>query len=222
MTTLVVDDTSPNGAASAPATLFVRPWPDPVIDALGHDPRSLYVERFWLGVLGPSTTWLLRLLAAGLELSPAGFDLDLAEAASALGLGGRGGRHSPFMRAVGRCARFDLAELRSGDVLAVRRRIPPVNRRQLLHLPPAVQEAHRQWQEAHLAEPAAEQQRRRCRRLALSLFELGEDREATERQLLRWKFHPALARESAAWAWDRHRQALVDAAPSSDPPPGAA
>jgi hypothetical protein len=36
--------------------LPVRPWPDPVIDALGHDPRSAYVERFWLGILGPSTT----------------------------------------------------------------------------------------------------------------------------------------------------------------------
>lgn len=34
--------------------LTIRPWPDEVIDALGHDPRSAYVERFWLGVLGPS------------------------------------------------------------------------------------------------------------------------------------------------------------------------
>ena len=39
-------------------TLAIRPWPDPVIDAVGHDPRSSYVEHFWLGVLGPSTTWL--------------------------------------------------------------------------------------------------------------------------------------------------------------------
>lgn len=36
-----------------PATLAIRPWPDPVIDTLGHDPRSLYVERFWLPTLGP-------------------------------------------------------------------------------------------------------------------------------------------------------------------------
>ncbi len=34
--------------------LTVEAWPDPVIDQLGHDPRSAYVERFWLGVLGPS------------------------------------------------------------------------------------------------------------------------------------------------------------------------
>ena len=38
------------------ATLAVRPWPDPVIDALGHDPRSAYVEQYWLGILGPSST----------------------------------------------------------------------------------------------------------------------------------------------------------------------
>ena len=45
-------------------TLTIRPWPDEVIDRLGFDPRSPYVERFWLGVLGPSTTWLMRRFAA--------------------------------------------------------------------------------------------------------------------------------------------------------------
>jgi len=194
-----------------PPTLAIRPWPDGVIDALGHDPRSNYVEQFWLGVLGPSTTWLLRRLAAGLETSPAGFDLPLADTAQALGLGSKGGRHSPFMRALGRCCQFDLAEARPGGVLAVRRKLPPVNRRQLVRLPPSVQAAHQEWQEEQLHTPAAEQLRRRCRRLALSLLELGEDLEATERQLHRWKFHPVLSREAAAWAWDRHRRALAAA-----------
>lgn len=64
--------------------LPVRPWPDSVIDALGHDPRSAYVERFWLGVLGPSTTWLLRYVANRLDVTPEGFDLDLAATAQAL------------------------------------------------------------------------------------------------------------------------------------------
>ncbi|MFP5317146.1 MAG: hypothetical protein ACLGI2_02500 [Acidimicrobiia bacterium] len=199
MTTLLAEDASPLMAA-----LVIRPWPDPVIDVLGHDPRSPYVERFWLGILGPSTTWLLRLLAAELEASPDGCELDLAATASTLGLGTRGGRHSPFMRALARCCRFDLAELRPDGSLAVRRRVPPLNRRQLIHLPPALQDAHRQWQEAALSVPSDEQQRRRCRRLALSLVELGEDREVTEDQLLRWRFPPALARESALWAWEAH------------------
>jgi hypothetical protein len=33
--------------------LHIVGWPDLVIDALGHDPRSWYVEQFWLGVIGP-------------------------------------------------------------------------------------------------------------------------------------------------------------------------
>ena len=31
--------------------LCVEPWHDPVIDEVGHDPRSAYVETFWLPVL---------------------------------------------------------------------------------------------------------------------------------------------------------------------------
>ena len=187
--------------------LPVRPWPDGVIDALGHDPRSAYVERFWLGILGPSTTWLIRFMANRLDASPEGFDLDLASTAQALGLGARGGRHSPFMRALTRCCQFDVAEARPDGVLAVRRKLPPLTRRQVMRLSPELIAAHQAWQEAELRTPVHEQQRRRSRRLALSLVELGEDAEATEQQLARWKFHPALCRESAAWAAERHSQA---------------
>src|SRR5690349_3340775 len=84
-------------------SLTIRPWPDAVIDTVGIDPRSSYVETFWLGVLGPSTTWLLRRLVNGLEASPAGYDLDLTDTARQLGLGDKGGRHSPFVRALTRC-----------------------------------------------------------------------------------------------------------------------
>lgn len=195
--------------ADVPSVTFlpVRPWPDGVIDALGHDPRSAYVERFWLGILGPSTTWLIRFMANRLDASPEGFDLDLASTAQALGLGARGGRHSPFMRALTRCCQFDVAEARPDGVLAVRRKLPPLTRRQVMRLSPELIAAHQAWQEAELQTPVHEQQRRRSRRLALSLVELGEDAEATEQQLARWKFHPALCRESAAWATERHSQA---------------
>ncbi len=37
----------------APEVLHVRPWPDDVIDHLGHDPRSTYVEDYWLSFLAP-------------------------------------------------------------------------------------------------------------------------------------------------------------------------
>ncbi|MGP8181174.1 MAG: hypothetical protein ACLP1E_10420, partial [Acidimicrobiales bacterium] len=69
--------------------LRVEPWHDPVIDEVGHDPRSAYVETFWLAVLGPSTTWLLRHLTIRLEESPEGIELDVEDTARSLGLGER-------------------------------------------------------------------------------------------------------------------------------------
>lgn len=192
-------------------TLAIRPWPDPVIDTVGHDPRSSYVEQFWLGILGPSTTWLIRRLATSLDAHPAGFTLPLSDTARALGLGDKGGRHSPFMRSLGRLCQFDLGQMEDETTLAVRRKVPPLNRRQVTRLPGALQADHERWQEEQLRIPAIEAQRRRCRRLALSLVELGEDLEGAERQLHRWKFHPALAHESAAWAWRRHEDARTAA-----------
>lgn len=197
-------------------TLTIRPWPDEVIDLLGHDPRSRYVETYWLGILGPSTTWLMRRLVTGLEASPSGYELPLSETASCLGLGSKGGKHSPFMRSIGRLVQFDLAHLQEGSstvgataVLAVRRKVPPLNRRQVMRLPASLQEEHRLWQADQVRTPLSEQQRQRGRHLALSLFQLGEDVEAVERQLLRWKYHPVMAREVTAWGWDRHRAAVA-------------
>lgn len=208
------------------SVLTIRAWPDPVIDQVGHDPRSAYVERFWLGVLGPSTTWLMRRMAAGLEAQPGGFELPLEETARSLGLGGDG-RHSPFVRALARCCQFELASPGDEGVLAVRRKLPPLNRRQLVRLPDAVQADHQRWQDSELEAPPLEALRRRSRRLALSLLELGEDLEAAERQLQRWRFSPALAREAAVWAWERHVAARADAvaghlAPPPPPPDRAA
>lgn len=123
------------------------------------------------------------------------------------------------MRALARLVQFDLAQHHGDEVLAVRRKVPPLNRRQVQRLPASLQVAHQALQDADLRTPAVEQQRRRGRQLALSLLELGEDLEAVERQLLRWRYHPGLARESAAWAWDRYRKALAAAATASPAAP---
>jgi hypothetical protein len=197
--------------------LTVRPWPDQIIDTLGHDPRSAYVEQFWLGILGPSTTFLLRHLAAALEESPAGADLELQPTARRLGLGARSGRHSAFMRAFDRLVQFDLARRPGPAVLQVRRKVPPLNRRQLSRLPGELRTAHEQWHDLQRTTPPVEAMRRRSRQLALSLLELGEDLESTERQLMRWRYHPAMCHESAAWAWDRHQAALAAAATDNLP-----
>jgi len=202
--------------------LLVRPWPDPVIDRVGHDPRSPYVEQFWLGVLGPTATWLLRRLVGGLDATPAGFELDLAATAAELGLGTRTGPHSPFLRSIGRCCRFGAAELTDGATLRVRRKLPPLTRVQVERLPDALRRAHDRWiaDQAPGTALAVDRLRNRARHLALSLLELGEDGEATERQLHRWRVHPAMAHDATAWAVARHR-AAQDAA-AADPPLGAA
>lgn len=202
--------------------ITIRPWPDELIDTLGHDPRSAYVERFWLGVLGPSTIWLLRRIATGLDQSPAGFDLPLADTARAIGIGGQG-RSSSFARTLGRVVQFDLARIELPDVVAVRRRLPPLARRHLARLPESLQAEHAAWQAADLRTPELERQRRRARKLAMSLVALGEDIDAVERQLARWRYHPALCREAALWGWREHAQALASAGDDAEPePPRAA
>ena len=194
--------------------LSVRPWPDQMIDQLGFDPRSAYVERFWLSVVGPSTTWLLRRIAAAFDANPNGFELPLGETARALGLGDRAGRHSPFLRTVNRMIQFELACAAGPSELAVRRRLPPLSRRHIVRLSPALQEAHERWQSEQLRESPGAARRRRAQHLALSLFELGEELDSVERQLLRWHYQPQVASEAASWAAERHRCALAASAPS--------
>jgi hypothetical protein len=214
---------APSFPAVTTGFLTIHPWPDDVIDSLGHDPRSTYVETYWLCILGPSTTWLLRRLVNGLDVHPEGYELPLADTARSLGLGDKGGRHSPFVRALTRLVQFDLAQPQGPRLLAVRRRVPPLNRRQIQRLPASLQAEHQRLLDTNLRTPAAEQQRRRSRQLALSLFELGESRDAVERQLLTWRYHPIMARDAASWAWDRHRRAdeltqVGGAGPSSERP----
>ena len=201
-------------------TLTVQPWPDPVIDAVGHDVRSAYVEHFWLGVLGPSATWLLRRLAAGLDDDPEGFELDLALAATQLGLGNRSGRHSPFFRSIERCCRFGVAQHLDAATLRVRRKLPPLTRAQVMRLPLELQDAHRTWTEGPSTDLPVEQLRERARGLALSLLELGEAAEVTERQLHTWRFHPAVAHDAVAWAVQR--RSVSQPVSRGDLPPDAA
>lgn len=195
-------------------TVRIQPWNDPVLDTLGHDPRSLYVERFWLPTLGPTALLLLRYLAARFESDPEGSELDVAETSRALGVGVREGRSAPLWRTLNRLVQFDLARTpdeplpgaRPLPEVEVRRHVPPVNRRHVRRLPPHLQSAHEEWVRARLGEPPVEVARRNARRLALRLTALGEDLDTVERTLFAAGFHPALCRETAAWAWDAERR----------------
>ena len=185
------------------ASLRVVPWKDAVVDSLGLDPRSWYVEQFWLPIVGPTCTWFLRRAAARFERTPEGFVLELDDMARALGLGARQGRHSPFARALTRCISFELARWQGPGVLAVRRTVPPLSQRYVLRLPGALQEGHRRWQAATrrpVPSPNFEQHRDRARRLALGLVALGESVDRAETQLLRWGVHPSATSDAVAWA----------------------
>jgi hypothetical protein len=119
--------------------LRIEPWADLVIDELGYDPRSEYVETFWLPVLGPSATWLLRHFTIRLEASPLGAVLDVEDTARSLGLGERLGQNAPFARTLKRCVDFEMAKWRAPGLLAVRVRLPPLAQRHVRRLPESLQ-----------------------------------------------------------------------------------
>lgn len=188
---------APLATLDTTGTCTLEAWEDPVVERFGHDPRSRYCERFWLPVLGPSTVCLIRHLVARLEEEPEHCRVDLAEVARAIGLGERPGRSGPFARTLSRAVDFDMARLHASTI-AVRRRMPPLPRRHLARLPAAARAEH----EALTARGPAGSGglEHRARQLALSLVGLGEDVEATERQLCRWRFDAEVARRCAIWA----------------------
>ena len=202
--------------ADSTASLRVTSWPDEVIDAVGQHPCSSYVETFWLGILGPSTTWLLRHLVTTLEAAPDGFDLPMADTARRLGLSERPGRNSPFIRAITRIERFALGHFDDERTLAVRLRVPPLTRTQVARLPELLQVAHGRWQEEQLHTPALEVRRQRVRQLALSYLEAGLGGEECERQLMRLGHHPAMCSDAVRWAMSRHEAALSAPTPLRD------
>jgi hypothetical protein len=184
--------------------LLVRPWSDPVIDQIGYDARSPYVERFWLGVLGPSATWFMRYVADRFDVAPNGFDLDIFDCARAIGLGRPWGTTAAFPRMINRVCQFGCGRLLNRVTLEVRRTMPPLTRRQVERLSDALRADHARWVDQSPAAAAAAALRDRARRLALSLLELGEDAETTERQLLRWRFPEPIAHEATTWSIERH------------------
>ena len=183
--------------------LHIERWSDPLIDRLGHDPRSRYVERFWLGILGPSTTLLLRLCADALDDAPGGVQLELTEVAAQLGLGHKGGRNSPLARSILRACRFGAARAAGKNTLEVRTRLAPLNRGQVERLSRELQSTHSVINDRH-RQSSDPELRARARRLALSLIECGDVFDETERQLEHWRVPATVASEAVNWAWERH------------------
>lgn len=160
--------------------MSILPWYDPIVDDDGHDPRSRYVETFWLGVLGPTATWLIRRLASELDQHPDGYELDLAAIATSMGLSFSTGRSSPFTKALQRCVMFGLAHPLPSGGLAVRRRIPRIAHRHLRRMPDDLQRAHAVWDLGSVApEPLT-----RAHQLAMTMIDVGDDAVLVEHQLV--------------------------------------
>lgn len=179
------------------------PWADHRKDVFGHDLRSTYVEQFWLGTLGPSTTWFLRHCAAVLEDADDAA-VNLRETACALGIGFEGGSRSAMVKTVARACRFRAARAVGDTTLAVRLRLPQLSHRQLQRLPASVQQRHEEYLAGTGGADGVRNQQLRARRLALGLVECGDSLSETELQLSRLKFHPAIAADAVRWAWSLH------------------
>ena len=179
------------------------PWLDRRIDAFGHDPRSTYVEQFWLATLGPSTTWFLRHCADVLD-ETGGTRLNLRVTAGTLGIGHEGGARSAMAKTVARACRFRAARSVGSTTLAVRLRLPQLSHRQVQRLPKSVQRCHEEFLAANVSPDTVDQQQPRARRLASCLVESGDTISEAERQLACMKFHPAVIAEAVSRAWSLH------------------
>lgn len=180
-------------AFAAEPTLMVVPWHDPIVETVGFDARSQYVELFWLNVLGPTATWTLRRLVNGLDRYPLGYEMDLDETASMLGLAYGIGTSNSFARALQRCVLFGVSQQVPGG-LAVRRKVPPVARRHLARMPETLRTMHDRWTTREVT--ATELQRGRT--LAEVMVQAGDDPEVVERHLLAVGVSPAAAAEAVA------------------------
>lgn len=189
-----------DAADRLPDRFGVLPWLEPETDDVGHDARSAYVETFWLPVVGPSTTLLLRRLADEFDAEPKGFEIDVATLSRDIGLGTRVDLRGSIARTIDRCTKFNLIQ-QQGDVLYVRRRVPPLGRRQIKRLSTRLQALHHSWT-IDPADDGAERRTEmvRAAHLARTLLALGESTHEAERQLHQWHFHPSIAWHAVQWA----------------------
>jgi len=185
--------------------LTIKPWPDPIIDVIGHDPRSLYVERFWLPTLGPTSLLLLRHLATQFDRHPEGVHVRVGSTSRALGVG-RGEGTSPIIRSLTRLANFDLACDDGRGTVAVRRHVPPAQPRHLQRLPAELRAEHETWADTRREETPLDDARRRARRVAFTLLEQGDEPDRVERVLFATGFHPAICADATRWATERQRE----------------
>lgn len=117
-----------NGQEGLPAEVLLKPWKDELVEAVGYDARSIYVEMCWLPIMGPTATWLFRRLGSWAEFNPDGLTVDMTDLAVSLGLGEGLGRSSLLNKAMDRLLQFGVARWGEGE-LQVRQALAPLSAR---------------------------------------------------------------------------------------------
>lgn len=173
-------------------------WRDIDLESRGYDPRSTYVEKFWLPFLGPSTVVLMRRITELLEENPHGFSVELSDLSQMIGLGTNISKHSSLQKTLNRLLIFELARVMPSSALSMRIKLPPLPTRYFSRLPETLQREHTDDFESQSAGDM-EGIRARARSLAISLANLGHDRPSIEKQLLSWRFHPSVCYETLNW-----------------------
>lgn len=114
--------------------------------ARGWPIGSSYVEEFWLPIMGPSSVAALRWLDRRANEFQRSNIMDLAELATAIGLGATTSRHSPIVRTLERLVRFDAARTDTTDAampqLSVYTHLFAVPTRLVARLPHRLQTTH--------------------------------------------------------------------------------
>jgi hypothetical protein len=122
------------------AIIHIVPWKDALVEEHGYAIDDPYIEMFWLPILGPTATWLIRRLAGGLQHDADGYIVDMVDLARGIGVNYTPGRHNPFARALSRCTMFGAAQQ-----IAVRSVLPQLPARHLSRLPHPLRIAHQDW-----------------------------------------------------------------------------
>ncbi len=177
------------------STITVQEWAA-APQADGFDPRSAYVERYWLGILGPSTTVLIRHLAVTLDRSPNGTTLDVANTARSLGLKASG-RNSSFQRSLARACLFGIATAPHSGLLLMRRTLPRVSAGLLERLPESLQQGH-----GNETRQSASPDTRSVSELATLLLCIGRDLSEIDHDFARWGIDASTRSEALYALWD--------------------
>jgi hypothetical protein len=128
---------TPAPKASDQRLLRFEPWSQTHFDRWGSEPRSTYVERFWLPVVGPSSLVLARDIAAGFESSNGAYSVSASHQAAAIGVS-----ESQLHRVLDRLVQFGLAKHVDPNTVALRTAWPVIGTGAIRQLTPPLRQQH--------------------------------------------------------------------------------